>query len=301
MKLGFIGLGKMGREIATNLHKAGLDLAVFNRTTSATEEFRKMGCQVASSVEELAGWAEIVITMLANDQAVESVIFGSDSTKGVYGELKPDRLHISMSTISVRLSQQLEELHKKAKQNYVAAPVVGRPEAAAARKLWIIAAGDPTQIQACTGIFDAIGQGYFNMGEKPHLANAAKLAKNFLIASFIESFSQALCFAEKSGLDRSKFTELITAALLRSPIFENYAKRILDGAFRPSESGFGLELALKDIRLLIDAADSTETPLPIASFIRDQFLSGIARGYGEFDWTAAALITRSDAGLEVNF
>jgi 3-hydroxyisobutyrate dehydrogenase-like beta-hydroxyacid dehydrogenase len=301
MKLGFIGLGKMGREIAINLHKAGLELAVFNRTKSATEEFQKMGCQVANSVEELARWAEVLITMLSNDQAVESVMFGSDSTKGVYGELNPDRLHISMSTISVRLSQQLEELHKKAKQHYVAAPVVGRPEAAAARKLWIIVAGDPAQIQGCTGIFDAIGQGCFNMGDQPHLANAAKLANNFLIASFIESMSEVLCFVEKSHLDRGKFVELITAALLRSPIFENYTKRILDGAFRPSESGFQMELALKDIRLLIEAAGSTETPLPIASFIRDQLLSGIARGYGEFDWTATALIARSGAGLPVDF
>jgi 3-hydroxyisobutyrate dehydrogenase-like beta-hydroxyacid dehydrogenase len=301
MKIGFIGLGKMGREIALNLQKAGFELAVFNRTQSATEEFQKLGCKAAASVEELARWAEVVITMLANDQAVEAVILGNESSKGVFGERKNDQLHISMSTISVRLSQQLEELHKEANQHYIAAPVVGRPEAAAAKKLWVMAAGAPDQVQSCATIFDAIGQGTFVMGDRPYLANVAKLANNFLIASFIESISQALSFVEKSHLDREKFVELITSALLRSPIYENYAKRVLDGAFRPSESGFGMELALKDINLVLEAAGSTQTPMPLASLLHDRMLSGIARGYAEFDWTATALIARSDAGLPVDF
>jgi 3-hydroxyisobutyrate dehydrogenase-like beta-hydroxyacid dehydrogenase len=301
MKIGFIGLGKMGREIALSLHKAGFELAVFNRTKTATEEFQKLGCQVANSIEELARWAEVVITMLADDEAVEAVILGSEASKGVFGERKADQLHISMSTISVRLSQQLEELHKQAKQHYVAAPVVGRPEAAAAKKLWVIAAGVPEQVQSCATIFDAVAQGTFIMGEKPYLANVAKLANNFLIASFIESVSEALSFVEKSHLDRSKFVDLITSALLRSPIFENYAKRVLDGTFRPSDSGFGMQLALKDTNLLLDAAETTETPLPLASLLHDRFLSGIARGYAEFDWTATALLARSESGLLVDF
>jgi 3-hydroxyisobutyrate dehydrogenase-like beta-hydroxyacid dehydrogenase len=301
MKIGFIGLGKMGREIALNLHKAGFELAVFNRTRSAVEDLQKQGCQAANSIEELARWSEVVITMLASDEAVESVILGSESSKGVFGERKADQLHISMSTISVRLSQQLEELHKEAKQHYVAAPVVGRPDAAAAKKLWVIAAGAPDQVQNCATIFDAIGQGTFIMGESPHLANVAKLANNFLIASFIESFSQAISFVEKSHLDRQKFVDLITSALLRSPIFENYAKRVLDGAFRPSDSGFGMQLALKDINLVLEAAGKVETPMPLASLLHDRMLSGVARGYAEFDWTATALVARSDAGLSVDF
>ena len=301
MKIGFIGLGKMGREIALNLHKAGFELAVFNRTRSAIEELQKQGCQGANSVEELARWAEVVITMLANDEAVEAVILGNETTKGVFGERRAEQLHISMSTIGVRLSQQLEDLHKEAKQYYVAAPVVGRPEAAAAKKLWVIAAGAPEQVQQCATIFDAIGQGTFNMGEKPHLANVAKLGNNFMIASFIESFSQILSFVEKSHLDRQKFLDLITSALLRSPIYENYAKRVVDGAFRPSDSGFGMQLGLKDIKLVLEAAGSTETPIPLASLLHDRMLSGIARGYADFDWTATALVARSDAGLPVDF
>jgi len=301
MKIGFIGLGKMGREIALNLHKAGFEMAVFNRTRSAVEDLQKQGCQAANSIEELARWAEVVITMLASDEAVESVILGSESSKGVFGERTADQLHISMSTISVRLSQQLEELHKEAKQHYVAAPVVGRPEAAAAKKLWVIAAGAPDQVQNCATIFDAIGQGTFIMGESPHLANVAKLANNFLIASFIESFSQAISFVEKSHLDRQKFVDLITSALLRSPIYENYAKRVLDGAFRPSDSGFGMQLALKDINLVLEAAGKVETPMPLASLLHDRMLSGVARGYADFDWTATALVARSDAGLSVDF
>jgi len=301
MKIGFIGLGKMGREIALKIHEAGLELAVFNRTKSATDEFQKLGCKAANSVEELARWADVIITMLSNDKAVESVILGDDASKGVFGERKPGQLHISMSTISVRLSKQLQELHKEAKQHYVSACVVGRPEAAAEKKLWVIAAGAPDQITACGTIFDAIGQGTFVMGEKPHLANVAKLANNFLIASFIESTSEVLSFVEKSELDKGKFVELISAALLRSPIFDNYAKRILDGKFRPSESGFGMQLALKDLNLVLEAAEAIETPFPIASLIHDRFLSGIARGYAEFDWTATALVSRADAGLPVDF
>jgi 3-hydroxyisobutyrate dehydrogenase-like beta-hydroxyacid dehydrogenase len=257
-----------------------------------------MGARGANSIEDLAKWADVIITMLANDEAVESVIIGDENSLGVFGVRKPDQIHICMSSISVKLSSELERLHKDAGQHYVAAPVFGRPDKAQQGKLYIMAGGDAEQLDKCSTIFGALGQGTFNMGDKPHLAHLTKIAINFMLASFVESASEAFVLVEKGGVNKAKFFELMSTALLRSPAFEGYAKRILDEQFRPA--GFALTLGLKDVNLALAAASENEVPMPIASLMHDIFLAGIAQGYGECDWSAASLVARANAGMTVD-
>ncbi len=180
MKVGFIGLGRMGAPMARNLSKAGHELTVYNRTRSKAEH---LGVQVANTAADAARSAEIVITMLADDHALENVVFGHE---GIASAMQPGAIHVSMSTISVALSQRLAKEHRERKQAYVAAPVFGRPQAAEAVKLFVVAAGDPTMVKKCEPLFSALGQRTFFMGDQPEEANVVKLSGNFLIASVIE-------------------------------------------------------------------------------------------------------------------
>ncbi|AFZ12491.1 2-hydroxy-3-oxopropionate reductase [Crinalium epipsammum PCC 9333] len=294
MKVGFIGLGNMGQPIASNLIKAGHELTVYNRTKSRAEELLSLGAQVADSPGQAAQEAEVLITMLANDAAVEQVIFGTENSTGAIEELPTGAIHISMSTISAACGQQLASVHAQAGQGYISAPVFGRPEAAA--KLWVIAAGDSQQIEQCRPLFDAISQGVFIVGEEPSKANIVKLAGNFMIASMLEAFGESFALMQKSGVEPKQFLEIINTALFKSPIYENYGKLIVEEKYEPA--GFKLSLGLKDVRLVLEAAETATVPMPLASIIHDHFLSGVARGYGDIDWAGLGLINALDAGIE---
>jgi 3-hydroxyisobutyrate dehydrogenase-like beta-hydroxyacid dehydrogenase len=292
MKVGFVGLGNMGSAIARNLIKAGHHLTVYNRTRSRAEAFTSAGARIAETPSEAAADAEVLITMLADDVAVQDVIF---SPGNVIGTLPAGAVHISMSTISVGLSRRLADSHREKQQHYLAAPVFGRPDSAAAAKLFIIAAGPAEQIQRCQRLFDAIGQKTFLAGDEAHAANVIKLAGNFLITTVIESLAEAFAFGRKFGVDPHTFLDILTNSLFGAPVYRNYGNMIAADKFEPV--GFKLPLGFKDNRLLLAAAEEAAVPMPMASLVHDRFVAGLAQGLDESDWAAIARIAYQEAGL----
>lgn len=291
MDIGFIGLGHMGSEMARNLLKAGHKLTVFNRTASRAEPLARDGATVAETPAGASG-GEIVVTMLADDKALESVVFGD---QGVAGALRNGAVHLSASTITVALSDRLAEAHRQAGQGYVAAPVLGRPEAAVARKLFVVAAGEAKAVERCRVVFDAIGQRTFVVGEKPSVANLFKLNANFLLASMIESVSEAVALIRKSGADPRQFMDIVTGTLFAAPAYKTYGEKIAAGSYEPA--GFKMPLGLKDVRSALLAAEALSVPMPVASVLRDSFLEGIAQGGAEWDWSALGRIAARRAGV----
>jgi 3-hydroxyisobutyrate dehydrogenase-like beta-hydroxyacid dehydrogenase len=292
MEIGFIGLGNMGRGMAQNLISAGHTVTVWNRTAGRADDLKKLGARVAASPAEV-GRLGIVVTMVADDAALESVVFGEN---GILNALPVSGLHISASTISVALSKRLTAAHAAAHQSYVAAPVFGRPEAAAAKKLSVVAAGADADIARAQPIFDAIGQRTFIAGAEPQTANTIKVLGNFLIATTIESFGEAFALARKSGIAPEKFLEILTGTVFTAPLHQGYGGIIAREAYEPA--GFAAVLGLKDARLVLQAADAMGVPLPIASVVHDRFLSAVGRGHGEKDWSVIAKLAAEDAGLK---
>jgi 3-hydroxyisobutyrate dehydrogenase-like beta-hydroxyacid dehydrogenase len=218
-------------------------------------------------------------------------VFGA---QGVIGSLRKGAIHISMSTISVALSERLAAAHAHAGQRYVAAPVFGRPEAAAAAKLFIVAAGAPDAVDACLPLFEALGQKTFSVGSKPQAANLVKLSGNFLIASVIEALGEAMALVGKAGVDRRQYLELLTSTLFTAPVYKTYGGLIAEQKFEPA--GFAAPLGHKDIRLTLAAAESLRVPMPLASLLRDRFLTLLAQGGESLDWSAIGQLAAKDAG-----
>jgi 3-hydroxyisobutyrate dehydrogenase-like beta-hydroxyacid dehydrogenase len=290
MKIAFIGLGNMGRGMAQNLIKAGHQLTVWNRTRSRAEG---LNAKVANTPADAARDAEVTITMLADDNAVESVVFGRD---GFLEALPAAATHVSMSTISVELSRRMNQAHSEHKQHYVAAPVFGRPSAAEAAKLFIVVAGPETAVHKCEPLFSAMGQRTFKISTDPIQANIIKLSGNFMIANIIESLGEAIALTRKYGVEPQAFVDFLTNSLFNAPIFKTYGDLVAGAKYEPA--GFKLRLGLKDIRLALVAADSAEVPLPAASLIHDHFLAATANGMGDLDWSALALLAAKNAGLK---
>ncbi len=294
MRISFIGLGSMGLPMAKNLLDAGFELTVYNRTRSRADELGQTGLRVAASPREAAQSADVLLTMLADDAAVESVMFGDE---GALAGLKPNATHASMSTISHLLSRRLTDEHRSRRQHYLAAPVFGRPEAAQGGKLWIVTAGPGDVIERCRPVFDAIGQGVEIVGEDPPVANVLKLAGNFLLASAIEAMGESFTLVQKYGIEPARFLEILNGRLFRSPIYENYGKLIAERRWEPA--GFKLRHGLKDVRLALGAAEDVTTPMPLGSLMRDHYLSAMARGWGDNDWGALARVAEENAGAAV--
>jgi 3-hydroxyisobutyrate dehydrogenase-like beta-hydroxyacid dehydrogenase len=292
MNVSFVGLGSMGSAMARNLIKAGHALTVYNRTRSRAEEMHAHGAKVAATPAEAASGAEAVVTMLADDRALESVSFGPGN---ILESLPAGGVHISMSTISVALSRRLQAAHHEKRQHFVAAPVFGRPEAAAAAKLFVVAAGPAAQIERCRALFDAVGQKTFLAGEDASGANLIKLTGNFLITTVIESLAEGFALVRKCGLDANQFLEILTGSLFAAPIYKTYGGLIAADKFEPA--GFKMPLGLKDNRLLLAAAEEANVPMPMASLVRDRFLAAMAQGLGEADWSAIARMAAQEAGL----
>jgi 3-hydroxyisobutyrate dehydrogenase-like beta-hydroxyacid dehydrogenase len=292
MKIGFIGLGNMGAAMAANLLKAGHEVAVYNRTASKAEPLVRLGARAERSVEAVCA-AEIVITMLADDDALEHIVFGKG---GVLASLKRGAAHISSSTISVALSKRLAAAHTAAGQRYLAAPVFGRPEAAANAKLFVVVGGPAELVDTYMPLFQAMGQRTFVMSKKPEDANLVKLSGNFLIAVVIESLGEALALIGKGGLDQQQYLDLLTSTLFDAPVYKTYGRLIVERRFEPA--GFAAPLGHKDIRLTLAAAESLNVPLPLASLLRDRFLTLLARGGETLDWSAIGQLAAHDSGLE---
>lgn len=291
MKVGFIGLGDMGLAMADNLRRAGHELSVYNRTRRRADALSAV--RVAASPREAADGAEVLITMLADDAAVEQVLLGED---GAVRGLARGAVHASMSTIGHALSRRLAAEHASRGQGYVAAPVFGRPDAARAAKLWIVAAGPAEAVDRCRPLFEAMGQGLEIVGEDPTRATVVKLAGNFLLAAVIEALGEAYALVRKHGIEPARFLEIVNGRLLRSPVYENYGKIIAEERFDPP--GFRLRHGLKDARLALAAGEDVAAPLPIASLVRDHYLTAMARGWGDVDWAALAKVSAAAAGLD---
>lgn len=290
MKVGFIGLGNMGSGMAANLVKAGHEVIAYNRSQDKVDALAEDGATPARSVAE-ACVAGVVVTMLADDAAVAGVTFGDG---GILHSLPPGAIHVSSSTISVALSERLTAAHANAGQRFVSAPVFGRPEAAQAAKLFVVAAGDPAAVDDASPVFDAVGQRTFVVSDEPKAANLVKLSGNFLIASVIESLGEAMALVAKAGVDKHQYLEILTSTLFGSPVYQTYGGLIADERFEPA--GFAATLGAKDIRLVLDAAERLRVPLQIASLLRDRFLSLLAHDGAHLDWSAVAALAAWEAG-----
>jgi len=290
MKIGFIGLGHMGAAMAANLVRAGHDVTVFNRSPGRSSSLIALGAHGATSVTGACN-AEAVITMLSDDAAVSDIAFGDGA---LIANLPKGAIHVSMSSISVALSKRLAQAHAQAGQRYVAAPVFGRPDMAAAAKLFIVTAGDAATIEACQPLLSAMGQKSFNIGAEPSAANLVKLSGNFLMASAIEALGEAVALIGKAGIDRRAYIELLTSSIFNVPAYKTYGALIAQGKFEPA--GFAAPLGYKDIRLALAAAESLGVPMPLASLLRDRFLRLFAQGGDKLDWSAVGGLAAQDAG-----
>lgn len=291
MHIGFIGLGNMGSGMAANLLKAGHAVTAYNRSPAKVDALAQQGATPARTVAD-ACHDEVVQTMLADDDAVEHVTLGPD---GIVASLPAGGTHISSSTISVALARRLTAAHADAGQTYVAAPVFGRPAAAAAAKLFVIAAGAPAALDLVEPVFDAIGQRTFVVSDQPYAANLVKLSGNFLLATVIESLGEAIALVEKAGVDPVSYVDILTSTLFSAPAYATYGDLIARKSFEPA--GFAATLGLKDVRLALQAAEELTVPLPLGSLLRDRFLALLANGGGALDWSAITTLAGRVAGL----
>lgn len=290
--LGFIGLGNMGEPIAANLMAAGHALRVYNRTASKAAPLAAEGAALAKNPADVALPGGVVFTMVSDDRALDELCLLAGS---FVEKLGPGGIHISLSTVSPAAARRLAEHHAKHKVEYVAAPVFGRPEAAAARKLWVCTSGHAEAKTRVRPLLEAIGHGIFDFGEEVGAANVVKLCGNFMIASAIETISESLALAEKNGIDKNAVAELFGKTLFACPVYQGYGKSIAAEKFHPA--GFRLALGFKDVSLALRTATASSVPLPIGSLLHDRYLAAIAKGRSDLDWTAIALGVAEDAGL----
>lgn len=288
--IGFIGLGQMGRHMAANLMSAGFPLRVYNRTRDKAGPLAKRGAIVVDRPQDVAAAGGIAVSMLANDQALESV-----AGKELAQRLGKGGLHISMSTVSPATSQRLAEQYVQEGAGFIAAPVFGRPESAEARKLWICVSGAPAEKHRAKAVFDALGQGVFDFGQNVGAANVVKLAGNFMLTAAIEAMAEASALAEKNGIPRKELLAMFTQTLFNCPIYTGYSKRLIEADFE--KVGFALPLALKDMSLAHQTAASSRAPMPILSLLVDRYIAALANGREKLDASALGLGAAEDAGL----
>lgn len=291
MKVGLIGLGRMGAGMGANLLKAGHALTVYNRTPEKAQALVAQGATSAMHVAA-ACQGDAVLTMLADDDAVEHLTLQSG---GILESLPAGAVHVCASTVSVVLAAKLTERHAAAGQHFVAAPVFGRPDLAQAGRLYVVAAGEAQALKIIAPLLEAIGQRTFIVSHTPSVASLVKLSGNFLIASVIESLGEAMALIAKAGVDREQYVELLTATLFNCPLYKTYGALIASGRFEPA--GFTAPLGHKDVRLALAAAEQLRVPLPFASVLHDRFLALLAQGGERLDWSAISQLAASDAGL----
>lgn len=292
MKIGFIGLGQMGVGMAANLLKDGHQVSVYNRTPGKAEALVRQGALPTRHIADVCR-GDVVVTMLADDPALENSVL--DET-GLLENLGKGAIHLCMATISVALSERLTALHAEAGQHFVAAPVFGRPDAAAEGRLVIVAAGKPEAVTICQPLFETMGQKIFVVGDQPAMASLIKLSGNYLIASVIEALGEAMTLVGKAGMDRHQYLEILTSSLFSAPVYKTYGGLIADEKYEPA--GFAAPLGYKDMKLTLAAAEALQVPMPLASLLRDRFVALLAQGGENLDWSAIAKLAAQDAGLK---
>jgi len=290
MTIGFIGLGNMGSAIAGRLMKGGQSLVVWNRSPAAAERVASEGARRAGTpAEALQG--EVAFSMLADDAAIEATLV----TSGALKSARQGMVHVNCATVSVALAERLEALHGELGLAYVAAPVLGRPDAAAAGQLHVLAAGQPDAVAKVRPLLDLVGQRVWPVGDHAPMANVVKLACNFALASAIETLGEAGALAKAYGVEPAALFEVMTGSLFAAPAYRVYGGLIGERRFEPA--GFRLPLGMKDVRLALEAGEAKHAPLPIASLLRDHFLAAIANGDADKDWSALAMTAFRNAGL----
>jgi 3-hydroxyisobutyrate dehydrogenase-like beta-hydroxyacid dehydrogenase len=292
MDVGFIGLGHMGSGMARNLIKAGHRVRVWNRSPGPARELARDGAEVAATPGE-AFDADAAITMLSADDVVREVILD----QGLLEKARRGLVHIVSSTISVAFARELEQAHETAGIGYVAAPVMGRPDVAAAGELNILVAGRPEAVARAQLLLEAMGKQTWPIGDQPHLANLVKLACNFSLASAIETMAEAVALARRYDLDPGILMAVMTGTLFAAPAYKTYGPMIVEQRFEPAN--FKLPLGLKDVRLALEAGEAVGAPLPFASVLRDNFIDAIGHGDQDKDWSAIAAVAARRAGLGV--
>src|ERR1700730_2010759 len=283
-----IGLGRMGCGIAHNIHSAGFSLTVYNRTPEKMQPFVAVGATATRTPREAAARADIVVTNLMDDASVLRATLGED---GILAGIGSGKIHIGTTTISPVASTHLTQLHAAQGSHYVAAPVAGRPDAAAAGKVYTFVAGKPEWIERCRPVLEAYTTMIVPMGEDPAVAISMKLVGNFFVAGMLELIGEAYVFAEKRGVDTTFLTSMLKTML---PFSNEYVERISSRSF--DKASFTLDAGLKDVRLILDAAAEVHVPLPYGSLVRDKCIAAQARGMGQRDWSTLTEIARLDAG-----
>lgn len=290
--VGFAGLGSMGLPMARRLRAAGFALRVYNRTIDKAAELVAQGAQAVATPAETVAPGGIVVTMLANDAALEAVTLGEG---GFLAALGPGGVHVSMSTVSPPLARRLADAHQAHGSYYVAAPVLGRPPAAAAGKLFVLLSGPTAAKERVQPLLAALGQATHDLGDDPTQGHIAKLAANFMILALTEVYAETLTFAEKNGVGRQAMMQLLTGTILNAPLFHLYGELLAREDY--ATPGFRLALGLKDIELILAAGVAAQMPLPAADLVHNRLLSAVAKGRGEWDLTALGLGVSEDAGL----
>jgi len=291
MDIGFVGLGGMGRAMALNLLRSGFAVRVWNRSPDAVQELAGEGARAVTTPAE-AFRGDAVISMLADDAAVRAVVLVS----GALDSAPKGLVHVNMATISAQLAAELVEAHRARGLSYVAAPVFGRPDAAAAAKLQIIVAGDPAVVAKIQPLLEAMGQKVWPVGDEPERANVVKIAGNFMIASAIEAMGEASALVGAYGVEKAEFLDIMLNTLFAAPAYKVYGGLIAEERYEPA--GFPLRLGLKDVRLALGAGDARNVPLPFGSVLRDGLLEGMAHGWSERDWSSLGEIAARRAGLD---
>ena len=293
IEAGFIGLGSMGLPIATNVAAAGVKLRVHNRTASKAESLVEKGAILAATAGDAATAGGIVMTMLSDDAAVESVVMGAN---GIAARLGRGGIHVSLSTIAPATARRLASYHAEHDNTYVASPVFGRPDAAAARQLVVCTSGPAAAKDRVRPLLEAIGRVTYDYGEDPGAVNVAKLTGNFLIIAALEAMGEAFAMAEANGIDRVEVAEMLGKTLFACPVYQRYGEMV--AAKRHMPAGFALKLGLKDVDLVLKTAGEAHVPMPVASVVRDRLIAALGHGRGEMDWSALALGVLDDAGIK---
>ena len=290
-KVGFLGLGSMGVPMARNLIAAGYEVTVFNRSPGRDEALVAAGAVRAATAQQAVTPGGIAVSMLSNDAALLEVALGANGFVASLGA----GLHVSMSTVAPETSQQLAQAQAEHGGEFVAAPVFGRPDAAAAARLWIAQSGSAAAKTRAAPLLAALGQGVHDFGDAPGAANIIKLSGNFMILAAVEAMSEVLLLAEKQGLDREAVADFFGKTVFPCPIYQNYGRLLARRQYRPA--GFKLALGMKDIRLVRAVAERLEAPMPVADVLHGKLLSALARGRADFDWTAIELDAAEQGGI----
>lgn len=289
MKVAFLGLGAMGMPMAANIAKAGHTLTVWNRSRKNLEGFGSASATVADSVSQAVRDVDVVITMLADDAAVEHV-----TREGLLDVLAADAVHVGMSTVGIDTAKRLAALHEAKHRAYIASPVIGRPDMAVAKKLWMIVAGPPSARTRVRPVLEAMGRGITEIGDEAWQASLVKLGNNFMLAAMLEAMGEAYALMRKAGVRPQDFADVVNNAF-QSPVYANYGAIVAEERFTPAL--FRLPLGVKDLRLVLKAASEFDVPMPLAATAHDNLLTAKAQGSADLDWAVLARVAQARAGL----